>query len=333
MTVPDGREDGRELDLRRAETLPKRSDRPSALRIRVPATSANLGPGFDALGLAISLWLTIQARSAGAFSIVAIGRDTDVTGTLDDNLMLTTYRQILEQNGRAVLPLAISLENEIPLGMGCGSSAAALCAGVLLANHFGELGWGPKEVLHEAARREGHPDNVAACLLGGLTTAKTIAPGGQGGATGETLAITLGAELRWRLLLALPYASLSTAKARQLLPEAYSRRDAVGNVQSTALLVGAFALNRPDLLQAATEDLLHQPYRMEACPLLAALLPLAGRGGVHSVTLSGAGPSVLLIVAAEVRRATVIKAGGGVIADLLEVTIAGGAESREAVID
>ena len=333
MTGLDGKEDQIKVSLREAGDSSKRPDGMQGIRLKLPATSANLGPGFDTLGLALSLSLTIQAHPASAFSIESAGRDAAVTGALDNNLIRSTYEEILRESGRAVLPLALKLENEIPLGMGCGSSAAALCAGVLLANHFGDLGWGSNEILHEAARREGHPDNVAACLFGGLTTSKTMASDARTGAAGETLALTLDSGLSWRLLLALPHTSLSTAKARRLLPDAYSRQDAVHNVQSTALLMGAFALNRPDLLRAATEDRLHQPYRMEACPLLAALLPLAGLNGVYSVTLSGAGPSVLLIAGEDVRPEMVREAGGDLVAEILELSIAGGALARAAVID
>jgi homoserine kinase len=106
---------------------------------------------------------------------------------------------------------------------------------------------------------------------------------------------TCGQNVNWRLMLALPNASLSTTKARAMLPESYSRADAVANVQNTALLVAAFALNRPDLLRTAMSDHLHQPYRQQACPLLPLLLPLAGKEGIFGVSLSGAGPSVLLI--------------------------------------
>ena len=298
---------------------------PGPLYLTLPATSANLGPGFDALGLAISLSLRIEARGADQFQIEATGRDCDLTGALEGNLMLATYSEVLQKAGKSILPLAIRLENEIPLGMGCGSSAAALCAGVLLANHFGELNWTRDQVLHEAARREGHPDNVAGCLLGALTMSKTVAAEMATGREAQTVALSVGADLPWRLLLALPHASLPTAKARQLLPEFYSRRDAVDNVQATALLVAAFAQNRPDLLRTATEDRLHQPYRMSACPLLAALLPLAGKDGVYSVTLSGAGPSVLLIVDPEVTVDSILMAGGKLVREVLEVSIAAGA--------
>ena len=260
------------------------------LRLRLPATSANLGPGFDALGLAMALYLTIDAAPGEGFHIDATGRNADLCANLEDNLILTTYIDVLANAGILAPGLRLRLHNEIPLGMGCGSSAAALVAGVLLANHFGELKWTDQQILEEACRREGHPDNVAACYLGGMTVS---APTQDGVATA-----TFGQDLTWNLLLALPTASLSTKKARALLPAHYSREDAVANIQATALLVAAFAQGRSDLLRTAMRDRLHQPHRMHACPLLAMLLPLAENPAILGVALSGAGPSVLLISAA-----------------------------------
>ncbi len=256
--------------------------------MRLPATSANLGPGFDALGLAMGLALEVEAEPAGEFSIAAKGRDCALVGAVKGNLMLETYRA-LAPGGPA---LRLQVRNGIPLGMGCGSSAAALLGGVLLANEFGGLGLTRQQVLEEACRREGHPDNVAACFYGGLTASAMRA--------GRVTAASFGVELPWRLLLALPQVSLATEKARALLPESYSRADAVANVQATALVVAAFALGRAELLEAGTRDRMHQPYRSAACPLLPKLLPLAGESGIYSVTLSGAGPSVLLIADASV---------------------------------
>lgn len=257
------------------------------LRLRLPATSANLGPGFDALGLAMAFYLTIDARVGESFQIEAKGRNADLCGNADNSLILTTYTSVLMANGRSVTPLHLDLDNEIPLGMGCGSSAAALLAGVLLAAHFGNLGWTDQQILEEACRREGHPDNVAACFLGGMTASSEV--------EGHVFTSTCGKNLAWSFFVALPSVGLATEKARALLPPSYSRADAVANVQNTALLVAAFALDRGDLLRTAMQDRIHQPYRMEACPLLPRLLPLAGTAGVLGVALSGAGPSVLLI--------------------------------------
>jgi homoserine kinase len=252
-------------------------------RLKLPATSANLGPGFDAVGLAMSLYLTVEAVEGPAFHIEATGRNPGQVAGTDRNLILETYRSLAPH----APPLHLKIHNEIPLGMGCGSSAAALLAGVHLANHFGVLALTAQQILEEACRREGHPDNVAACHLGGFTASAMTA--------NAVTTATFGQNLNWRLMLALPAASLATSKARALLPETYSRADAVINIQATALLVSAFAQGRSELLHAATRDRIHQPYRSAACPLLPLLEPLAGTPGIYSVSLSGAGPSVLLI--------------------------------------
>jgi homoserine kinase len=257
------------------------------LHLRLPATSANLGPGFDALGLAMALYLTIDAVPAEGFHIDATGRNADLCANLEDNLMLTTYIDVLANAGILAPGLHLRLYNEIPLGMGCGSSAAALLAGVLLANHFGSLKWTGHQILEEACRREGHPDNVAACYLGGMTASAPT--------KGGLVTATFGQDLTWNLLLVLPNTSLSTKKARALLPNHYSREDAVANIQATALLVAAFAQGRGDLLRTSMKDRIHQPYRMQACPLLTKLLPLAENTAILGVALSGAGPSVLVI--------------------------------------
>jgi homoserine kinase len=257
------------------------------LHLRLPATSANLGPGFDALGLAMALYLTIDATIAGEFSIEATGRDAALCGGLEHNLILTTYLDVLAVSGILAPALHLQLRNEIPIGMGCGSSASALLAGVLLANHFGNLNWTTQQILEEACRREGHPDNVAACYLGGMTVSMATENG--------IVTATCGQNITWNLVLVLPSERLSTAKARALLPATFSRDDAVANVQATALLVAAFSQGRGDLLRAAMQDRLHQPYRLKACPLLPLLLPLTENPAILGVALSGAGPSVLLI--------------------------------------
>jgi homoserine kinase len=288
--------------------------------LRLPATSANLGPGFDALGLAMGLYLTIDATAADGFSIDAMGRNADMCGKIEGNLIFTTYVDVLSTAGVYAPRLHLQLQNEIPLGMGCGSSAAALLAGVLLANHFGKLGWSGQQILEEACRREGHPDNVAACFLGGMTASAMSASG--------LFTAVCGQNLTWSLLLAVPSSSLATEKARALLPSHYSREDAVANIQATALLVSAFAQGRGELLRAAMQDRIHQPYRMEACPLMPLLLPLVDTAGVLGVALSGAGPSILIIAekAAASGLASVIRvAAGDPGLEVLETSIAAGA--------
>ncbi len=253
--------------------------------------------------------LHVEAEIASHPSLQITGRDAAVIGNPADNLVLTTYQEVLTAAGVRPPFLALRLHNEIPLGMGCGSSAAALVAGVALANQVGELGWNAQQVLTEAARREGHPDNVAACVLGGFTTSAM---------RGDKVdAVTLTPTKPWRLLLVLPGAGLSTKMARGLLPETYSRADAVANVQNVALLTAAFATGREELLRKAMGDRLHQPYRAAVCPLLGLLLPLAGHSDVLGVALSGAGPSVLLIVREAAETAAVEAAVTAALANAL----------------
>jgi homoserine kinase len=295
----------------------------SSYRLRVPATSANLGPGFDALGLAMSLYLDIDAEPADDFFIDATGRDAELCARLERNLILITYRDILSRAKRPAPALHLRLANEIPLGMGCGSSAAALLAGVLLANHFGELMLTDQQILEEACRREGHPDNVAAAWLGGMTASAMRG--------NHVIATACGEQLNWNLLVALPRTSLATSKARALLPASYSKADAVANIQATALLVAAFALDRPELLSTAMQDRIHQPYRMVACPLLASLLPMHTSPGVYGVALSGAGPSVLIVADPEFPKREIVQQirelSGDPSLEVLETTISAGAQS------
>ena len=257
------------------------------IRLRLPATSANLGAAFDCAAVALALYLTVEAEEAEAFSICASGEDAELCSRIENNLILETYKSLLAREGKPAAPLAIRMENRIPLGMGCGSSAAGRLAAIALAAHFGELGWDSERILAEACALEGHPDNAAACWLGGLVVAME----------GDRVQVArVEPPAAWRAMVVLPGEALATSKARAVLPERYSRADAVANIQAAALLGLAFAQQRGDLLRTAMQDRLHQPYRAEICPLLPVLLPLAGRSGILGVALSGAGPSVLLIV-------------------------------------
>jgi homoserine kinase len=261
------------------------------LRLRLPATSANLGPGFDAAAVALDFFLEIDAEPASEFSIAATGRNRERCGRLEDNLILEIYKGLLRSHGKAVVPLAIRMANEIPLGMGCGSSAAGRLAAIALAVHFGELGWSSARILEEACVLEGHPDNAAACWLGGFVATAC---------EGKTVHVArVAAPAAWRAIVVLPADPLPTSKARAVLPECYSRADVVTNIQSAALLGMAFAQARADLLRVAMNDRIHQPYRAPICPLLPPLLPLAGEHGILGAALSGAGPAVLVIVGGE----------------------------------
>ena len=258
------------------------------LQLRLPATSANLGPGFDTLAIALNLYLEIQAREAEAFSIHASGRNPEVCGALERNLLLDVYRKTLAAHERELRPLALEVNNGIPLGMGCGSSAAVRLAGVALAEHFGQLGWDRERILAEATKLESHPDNAAACWLGGFVA---------GCWDGVKLrAVSLPVSSAWQALVVIPEKPLATVASRAVLPPTYNRADVVANLQRVALLTAAFAIGRGEFIAEAMRDRMHQPYRSKVCPLLPRLLPLSGSDSILGVALSGAGPGVLLLV-------------------------------------
>lgn len=270
------------------ERAPSGSD-----ELLLPATSANLGPGFDAAALAFSLYLRVRAELAGEFSVSAQGRDAHLCGGGAENLILKTYREVLQGTGKPAIPLHLRVHNEIPIGKGCGSSAAARLAGIALAVQAGGLEWTEERIIAEAAQREGHPDNAAACWLGGFSIARNAAAA-DGIPTVQ--AVRVADSCPWPLLLAIPEEPLATEEARRVLPGQYSRADAVFNVQNALFLLAAFTQGRSDLLRSALQDRIHEPYRSSLCPLLPALRELAGSKGVLGAVLSGAGPSVLLFL-------------------------------------
>jgi homoserine kinase len=272
-------------------TAKKNRARASAsLELVLPATSANLGPAFDAAALAFGLFLKVRATTADEFSIAARGRDAEICGRLENHLILATYREVLQHAGKPVQPLALTIDNQIPIGKGCGSSAAARLAGIALAVHFGKLPWADSRIVGEASRREHHPDNAAACWMGGLAVARMSAES-------EARVACVIPKGKWPLLLAVPDEALATEEARRVLPSEYSRADAVTNVQNSMLLLAAFVQGRRDLLASALDDRMHQPYRAALCPLLPALQKMAAATpGVLGAVLSGAGPSVLIFM-------------------------------------
>lgn len=264
-----------------------------SLKLRLPATSANLGPGFDAAAVALDFYLEIEAEAAESFSIDASGRNADRCGEVQDNLILEGYKRLLRRERREIVPLHLKMNNGIPLGMGCGSSAAGRLAAVALADHFGQLNWTSAQILEEAVVMEGHPDNVAACWLGGFVVAAC---------EGRTVhSVCVAPPKEWRAIVVLPADPLPTSKARAVLPPQYPSADVVVNIQSVSLLGLAFAYARADLLRVAMKDRIHQPYRASICPLLQPLLVLAGSYGIIGAALSGAGPSVLAVVENEAR--------------------------------
>jgi homoserine kinase len=270
-------------------------------RMFLPATSANLGPAFDAAALAFDFGLRVAAKPATEFTIEARGRNADLCGKMPGNLIVDTYTRLLEREGKPVTPLAIQLDNDIPLGMGCGSSAAAVVASVAMASAFGGLEWDNERIVSEASACEGHPDNVAACWYGGVVLARSPLVTKPGDVPAISV-LPVPVAVEWPLLVAIPENPLATSEARRVLPRLYSRVDLIHNVQSAMLLVLAFTQGRGEWLAEALSDRVHHPYRAQLCPLLPALTALAGSEGVNGVALSGAGPSVLLFLTENVDR-------------------------------
>ncbi|HVW12045.1 MAG TPA: homoserine kinase [Bryobacteraceae bacterium] len=258
----------------------------SATTLRVPASSANLGPGFDSLGIALQLYLTCRFSADSRLSIRCEGRDVSLISSAEDNLIWQTALSVAQRARRTLPPAELEITNEIPLGKGLGSSAAAITAGVIIGSHLLDLGWKAERILDEAARIEGHPDNVAACVLGSVV-ASAVEPGGL------TRAIRLEMPPNFCVAVVVPNFALPTKEARAVLPDSYSRADATFNIQRAALLTAALATGDVSAFPAALDDRLHQPFRAALVPGLAEILRLRAPG-LLGCTLSGAGPGVLV---------------------------------------
>ncbi|RSN14216.1 homoserine kinase [Nonomuraea sp. WAC 01424] len=261
----------------------------TTVRIRVPATSANLGPGFDALGLALTLYDDVEATLT-AEPGVRVSVEGDLAGAVDlgeGHLVIRAMREAYARMG-APQPEGIRLRcvNRIPHARGLGSSSAAVCAGILAARALSDADLSDDDVFALATEMEGHPDNVAPCLAGGLTVAWTDH-------AGVPRMVKLAPDERVRPVAVVPSTRLSTETARGLLPKDVPHKDASFNAGRAALLIAALTSRpEPDLLLAATEDRLHQPYRAPAMPESAHLVERLRAVGVPAV-VSGAGPTVL----------------------------------------
>jgi len=260
---------------------------PAARRtVRVPASSANLGPGFDALALALSLYLECHFRPEQTLTIKATGRDAGLISTDPDNFIWQTALRVAADTGAVMPNIELEIANDIPIGKGLGSSAAALTAGVVIANEVLGLGWDAHRVLEEAAQIEGHPDNVAACVLGSIVASAVDSEG-------VARAVRLELDRHYNVAVVVPDFVLPTSEARRVLPESYSRADTVFNVQRSALLIVALATGARDVFPTALEDRLHQPYRYPLVPGLEEITRLRAPG-LLGCALSGAGPSILV---------------------------------------
>jgi homoserine kinase len=251
-----------------------------ALTVSAPATSANLGPGFDCLAVALDLGnAVVITRRPGPLEVRVTGEGA---GELAEDASNLVCRAIALGLG-PLDGLAVECRNRIPLGRGLGSSSAAVCAGLVAANALGGLRWTPDELLARAAELEGHADNAAACIAGGIVAVR------QGPA-----AVPVPAPDDLAFVAVIPEARTSTEAARRSLPERVPLADAAATLANAVSLALALSEGRLDDLPPLLEDRLHEPHRAAAVPAIEALRGLVGRAGCLGVTISGSGPAVLL---------------------------------------
>jgi len=258
------------------------------VHVRVPATSANLGPGFDALGLALALHNEVVAEERDRVTVKLEGEGAERLARDASNVVARGVKLAYEAAGRPFKGCALECVNRIPTARGLGSSAAAWVGGLVAGNALLGSPLSKDALLALAARAEGHPDNVAAAILGGLT----VSCGTPDGVTAVTLPVTTS--LAWVVLV--PEVTSATVEARALLPRSVPHEDAVFNVQRVALLLAGLQAALPAALAIALEDRLHQPYRWKLFPWMPEVAAAARAAGALGCVLSGAGPSLLAVV-------------------------------------
>ncbi len=257
-----------------------------SVTVQAPATSANMGPGFDCLGIALDIWNTVRVDTgATGFEIHGLGRDELPSGP--DNLVARAFQLTCQEVGEAVPAVRFTCTNEIPLGRGLGSSSAAAVAGIVAANELLGRPLDDARILAIASRIEGHPDNSAAALYGGC---QVVVHNGD-----RLITSTVSIPERLSAVLFVPEMPMPTAEARSVLPTEISVQDAVFNMGRVGLLVNALATGDLDLLATATQDRLHQPPRQAIFHPMKVIMRAALDAGAHGAFLSGAGSTILAL--------------------------------------
>jgi homoserine kinase len=274
------------------------------ITVKVPATSANLGPGFDALGLALDLWneAVFTKTSDKKISVSIEGEGSDRLPTDESNAVVEAALQIYELAGKPCSGLRIHCLNRVPLGSGLGSSSAAMLTGMLGANAVLGEPFSREEILKLAIETEGHPDNVSPAMLGGLV-ASIIHDSHV-----VSLRLTLSdQQTPIHITVVFPDFDFPTKEARAILPRQIDRRDAVYNISRAVIVTEAFRLGDLDMLAEAMTDRLHQPYRIPLIPGAQSAMQAMKEAGASAVSLSGAGPS---LIAFSTKRETAIGTAG-----------------------
>ena len=260
------------------------------VRVRVPASTANLGPGFDTLGMALSLYNEVELSDEGeGLQVQVEGEGKVELGRAGErNLSVQAAQETLRDLGFQPAGLRVRQINRIPLGRGLGSSAAACLAGIAAASRLAGVQLSTDELLARALPFEGHPDNVTPALMGGLTASAVVA--------GRVVASRVPVPAYLKAVVVIPDLVLATKRAREVLPRQVPFADAVFNLTRLALLLTGLATDRPELLAPGTEDRLHQPYRAALLPGMEAILEEGRQAGALATCLSGAGSSLLALV-------------------------------------
>jgi len=264
-----------------------------AIRVMAPATTANLGPGFDCLGMALDLWNLLEVRQAEEATddqplIEVIGEGAGELATDESNLVFQAMAFLFHEADQEMPSLHLCCRNNIPLKRGLGSSAAAIASGLVAANALCTDTFGINDLVEMAATLEGHPDNVSAALRGGLQL--VVMDQHQ---RLFTAPINVPSDLQ--AVLFIPESRIATADARKVLPNKISMTDAVYNMGRIALLVAGMGTNHPEYLEVATQDRLHQPYRQPLFPAMKVIFSAALDAGSLGVFLSGSGSTILAL--------------------------------------
>ena len=272
----------------------------TVIRVAAPATTANLGPGYDCLGMALDIWNTVEVEPLPEGTVPSVSVSGEGEGELEagpENLVYRSMEFLYRELDIPMPPLRVHCDNEIPLARGLGSSAAAIAGGLAAANALANTekeggGFTPRDLLEMAATIEGHPDNVAAAVMGGLQLVVTEAQD-TGESTLYTVPVSVPAAIH--AVLFIPETRIATADARAVLPQQLPVPDAVHNMARVALLVAGMATNHPEYLSVATQDKLHQPYRQPLFPAMKLLMKAALDAGALGAFLSGSGSTVLAL--------------------------------------
>lgn len=275
---------------------------PTSVAIAVPATTANIGPGFDCLGAALSLHnsftFSLLDSSPATVVITATGAEASRVSTDASNLAYQAFAKLYHQLGQPVPSVNIDIQLGVPLARGLGSSATAIAAGIIGANSLAGSPLSLAAVIKLAIEIEGHPDNVVPALMGGCRLAAT-------GLNGEWQICEIPWHPSITAIAAIPNFELSTTEARRVLPDSYSRADAIFNAAHLGLLLRGLETGNADWLQAALHDRIHQPYRQALIPGYEAVQQAAITAGAYGLVISGAGPTLLAL--AEVTQAEQIR--------------------------